>query len=110
MRGSRRPAAGRTCPGVDEAACGPDHPRVAIRLSNLAILKDLGERAGPPGGRTRPGYKAHGETGAEQQNSAVLAVSFLRYVDLQARLHRKAGCAAVTVRSADRRSRAGVAA
>ena len=40
-----RPLAERAL-AIDEAAYGPDHPAVAIRLSNLAlILKDLGQLA-----------------------------------------------------------------
>ena len=33
---------------IDEAAFGPDHPNVAIRVNNLgSVLKDLGDHAGP---------------------------------------------------------------
>ncbi len=40
-----RPLAERAL-AIDEAAYGPDHPTVAIRLSNLAlILQDLGQLA-----------------------------------------------------------------
>jgi len=43
--GEARPLAERAL-AIDEAALGPDHPDVAIRLGNLAaILRDLG-RAG----------------------------------------------------------------
>lgn len=40
---------------ITEAAHGPDHPDVAIRLNNLAlILRDLGQPGGP--GRCRNGH------------------------------------------------------
>ena len=49
-----RPLAERAL-AIDEAAYGPDHPDVAIRLNNLAlILRDLGQLARPgrwPNGR-----------------------------------------------------------